>query len=50
MRAVARGVSVLTPIFADRADNAEIWDIEDRRFIDIGGGIAVVNTGHRHRR
>jgi 4-aminobutyrate aminotransferase/(S)-3-amino-2-methylpropionate transaminase len=47
-RAVPRGVSVAYPIHAARAENSEIWDIEGNRFIDFAGGIAVVNTGHRH--
>jgi 4-aminobutyrate aminotransferase len=34
--------------FIDHAKNAEFWDIEGRRFIDFAGGIAVLNTGHRH--
>jgi 4-aminobutyrate aminotransferase len=34
--------------FADRARNAELWDVEGRRYIDFAGGIAVLNTGHRH--
>ncbi len=46
--AVPRGVSTATPIFIDRAENAEIWDVEGRRYIDFAGGIAVLNTGHRH--
>jgi 4-aminobutyrate aminotransferase/(S)-3-amino-2-methylpropionate transaminase len=46
--AVPRGVATAYPIFAARAEGSEIWDVEDRRFIDFGGGIAVVNTGHRH--
>ncbi|TCM65725.1 4-aminobutyrate--2-oxoglutarate transaminase [Rhizobium sp. BK068] len=46
--AVSRGVGVTTQIYADRAENAEIWDIEGRRYIDFAAGIAVVNTGHRH--
>jgi 4-aminobutyrate aminotransferase/(S)-3-amino-2-methylpropionate transaminase len=46
--AVPRGVANAFPIYADRADNAELWDIEGRRFIDFAGGIAVLNTGHRH--
>lgn len=36
------------PIFAERARNAEIWDVEGKRYIDFAGGIAVVNTGHSH--
>ncbi len=48
--AVARGVASAAPIFADRAENAELWDVEGRRFIDFAGGIAVLNTGHCHPR
>lgn len=46
--AVARGVASATPIFADYAENAELWDVEGKRYIDFAGGIAVLNTGHRH--
>jgi 4-aminobutyrate aminotransferase/(S)-3-amino-2-methylpropionate transaminase len=46
--AVPRGVATATPVFAARAENSEIWDVEGKRYIDFGGGIAVVNTGHRH--
>ena len=45
---VARGVGMTTQIYADKAENSEIWDVEGRRYIDFAGGIAVVNTGHRH--
>ncbi|MEC9294668.1 MAG: 4-aminobutyrate--2-oxoglutarate transaminase, partial [Pseudomonadota bacterium] len=34
--------------FADRAENAEIWDADGNRFIDFAGGIGVLNVGHRH--
>ena len=43
-----RGISVATEVFVDKALNAEIWDVEGRRYIDFAGGIAVLNTGHRH--
>ncbi|MDO5529109.1 MAG: 4-aminobutyrate--2-oxoglutarate transaminase [Paracoccus sp. (in: a-proteobacteria)] len=46
--AIARGVAAATEIYADRAENAEIWDSAGRRYIDFAAGIAVVNTGHRH--
>lgn len=46
--ATPRGVGVMCDFYAARAENSEIWDVEGRRFIDFGGGIAVVNTGHRH--
>jgi 4-aminobutyrate aminotransferase / (S)-3-amino-2-methylpropionate transaminase / 5-aminovalerate transaminase len=48
--AVARGVGHSTPLFAARASNAEIWDVEGKRYIDFAGGIAVLNTGHCHPR
>lgn len=47
-RAVPRGVASATPAFAARAENAEIWDVEGRRYVDFAGGIAVLNVGHRH--
>jgi len=47
-KAIARGVGMMTQVFADRAENAEIWDVEGKRYIDFASGIAVVNTGHRH--
>ena len=43
-----RGVGTQTNIFADRALNAEVWDVEGNRYIDLAAGIAVVNTGHNH--
>src|ERR1700693_3969420 len=46
--AIPRGVSVPIPILAHHASGAEIWDTEGRRYIDFGGGIAVLNVGHRH--
>jgi 4-aminobutyrate aminotransferase len=48
--ATPRGVAVLESFYAARAQNAELWDIEGRRYIDFGSGIAVLNTGHRHPR
>jgi len=47
-QAVPRGVASSTAVFADRAENAELWDVEGRRYVDFAGGIAVLNTGHRH--
>ncbi len=46
--AVARGVASATSIFAAKAQNAELWDVDGKRYIDFAGGIAVLNTGHRH--
>lgn len=46
--AIPRGVATATQIFAARAENAELWDVEGRRHVDFAGGIAVLNVGHRH--
>ena len=48
--ATPRGVGVMCDFYAERALNAELWDVEGRRFIDFAAGIAVLNTGHRHPR
>ncbi|OWW00322.1 4-aminobutyrate--2-oxoglutarate transaminase [Rhizobium sp. R693] len=45
--AVAGGVGTRA-IFAKRAQNSELWDVDGKRFIDFSAGIAVNNTGHRH--
>ncbi|WP_287999414.1 4-aminobutyrate--2-oxoglutarate transaminase [Acidiphilium sp.] len=47
--AVARGVGISHPMaYTARAENAELWDADGKRYIDFAGGIAVLNTGHRH--
>jgi 4-aminobutyrate aminotransferase/(S)-3-amino-2-methylpropionate transaminase len=48
--AVPRGVSNSLAVYADRAANAELWDVEGKRYIDFASGIAVLNTGHVHPR
>src|SRR5215213_8034539 len=45
--AVPRGISTKT-LYAARAQNAELWDVDGKRYIDFAAGIAVLNTGHRH--
>jgi len=44
----ARGMGNMLPVFIQKARNAEVWDIEGKRYIDFAAGIAVVNTGHSH--
>ena len=48
--ALARGQTNLLPVFVEKAENAELWDVAGRRYIDFAGGIAVLNTGHVHPR
>jgi len=44
--AIARGQGNLAAVYIDRAENAEMWDVEGKRYIDFGTGIAVCSTGH----
>lgn len=46
-KAVAKGVST-RGIYTERAQNAELWDTDGKRYIDFAAGIAVNNAGHRH--
>ena len=46
--AVPRGVATMLRTFTERASNAELWDVEGKRYIDFASGIAVLNTGHLH--
>ena len=47
-KVIARGQGNVYPVFVEHAKNAEIWDVEGKRYIDFGAGIAVSNTGHSH--
>lgn len=47
-KATPRGLGVMCDFFVARAENAELWDVEGRRFIDFTSGISVNNVGHRH--
>lgn len=47
-QATPRGVGVMCQFYAGRAKNAELWDVEGKRYIDFAAGIAVLNTGHCH--
>jgi 4-aminobutyrate aminotransferase/(S)-3-amino-2-methylpropionate transaminase len=47
-QAVPRGVSNSLAVYTERAANAEVWDVEGRRYIDFASGISVLNTGHLH--
>ncbi|MEZ9199966.1 4-aminobutyrate--2-oxoglutarate transaminase [Shewanella sp. 10N.286.54.B9] len=48
VKVIARGQGNVYPVYVDRADNAELWDVDGNRYIDFGTGIAVCNTGHSH--
>lgn len=45
---IARGQGNVYPVYVSHAKNAEVWDVENNRYIDFASGIAVCNTGHSH--
>lgn len=44
--AVSAGASMSFPVYVDRAQNAELWDVEGRRYIDFVGGMGALAVGH----
>jgi 4-aminobutyrate aminotransferase / (S)-3-amino-2-methylpropionate transaminase / 5-aminovalerate transaminase len=46
--AIPRGVANSLPVYVERAANAELWDVEGKRYVDFASGIAVLNIGHCH--
>ena len=42
------GLPSKSGIYAARAEGAELWDVEGKRYIDFIAGIGVLNVGHRH--
>jgi 4-aminobutyrate aminotransferase len=44
--AIPSGIGIGNNIFAAKAKNALLWDIEGKRYIDFAGGIGVLNSGH----
>ena len=46
--AVPRGQGNVAPVYIDHAKGSELWDVEGKRYIDFGTGIAVCSAGHCH--
>ena len=46
--AVPRGVPATAPVYAAKARNAVVTDVEGRDYIDFAAGIGVMNVGHCH--
>ena len=47
---IPRGIATAHPVVAARADGAELWDVDGKRYLDFVGGIGVLNVGHNHPR
>ncbi|MBI5631603.1 MAG: 4-aminobutyrate--2-oxoglutarate transaminase [Elusimicrobia bacterium] len=45
---VSTGTAAYTSIVAERAQNATIWDVDGKSYIDFAGGIGALNVGHCH--
>ncbi len=48
-RHVPQGVRVALPIVLARGEGAIVEDVDGNRYIDVSGGIGVLNSGHRPR-
>ena len=46
--ALPAGLPSKSGVYVARAEGAELWDVEGKRYIDFIGGIGVLNAGHRH--
>src|SRR5215468_867290 len=51
-RVESRNVTCLgpEPIFWTRARGANVWDVDDNRYVDLGAAFGVANVGHAHPR
>ncbi|OCR23923.1 4-aminobutyrate aminotransferase [Pseudomonas syringae] len=47
---IPRGIVTAHPVVAARAQGAELWDVDGKRYLDFVGGIGVLNVGHSHPR
>jgi 4-aminobutyrate aminotransferase len=45
---VSQSISFVHPISLTHGKNAEVWDVDGKRYIDFVGGIGVLNLGHCH--
>ncbi|MFJ5296119.1 aspartate aminotransferase family protein [Pseudomonas sp. NPDC088368] len=45
---VSNSISFVHPVSLTHGKNAEVWDVDGKRYIDFVGGIGVLNLGHCH--
>ena len=45
--AIPRGLSIGTPVYVAKAEDAWIEDVDGNRYLDFAGGIGCLNVGHR---
>lgn len=49
-RAVPAAFQILTNIAVDRAEGSRVVDVDGNTYLDLTGGLGVLNAGHRHPR
>src|ERR1700726_3848989 len=47
VNAIPRGLSIGTPVYVAKAEDAWLEDVDGNRFLDFAGGIGCLNVGHR---
>jgi 4-aminobutyrate aminotransferase/(S)-3-amino-2-methylpropionate transaminase len=45
---VSTGTAAYTDVVVEKAQNATIWDVDGKEYIDFAGGIGTLNVGHCH--
>lgn len=45
---VSTGTAAYTDVVVERAENATLWDVDGKQYIDFAGGIGTLNVGHCH--
>ena len=45
---VSTGTAAYTDVVVERAQNATLWDVDGKEYIDFAGGIGTLNVGHCH--
>ncbi|WP_434578441.1 aspartate aminotransferase family protein [Pseudomonas sp. Z5-35] len=49
-KTISQSISFVHPVSLSHGRNAEVWDVDGKRYIDFVGGIGVLNLGHCHPR
>src|SRR5438094_2589250 len=44
--AIPRGLSIGTPVYVAKAEDAWLEDVDGNRYLDFAGGIGCLNVGH----
>src|ERR1700693_5112031 len=47
VNAIPRGLSIGTPVYVGKAEDAWLEDVDGNRYLDFAGGIGCLNVGHR---